>query len=285
MNLTFPEANCLALQSIDPTAWSAAMVPSRVSKKSWQGRVAMVTGAGDGLGRAVALRLAQAGATVVLHGRQVRKLESVYDEIVAAGGAEPALMPLDWAKASETDLEAIAIGLRKDFRRLDALIHCAAFFTRLTGLTNQSLDDMDQHWRVNCSVPLALTRAALPLLRETDNSHVIFTGESHAVAPNAYWGAFALSKAALLRGVDLLALEQLGKSAAPSLNYVIPGPMDSPQRRQSHPADDFAALPKPSAVAHAYLWLMDFGASDPQRRHHVVLPKVQSTRNMTGTSG
>jgi NAD(P)-dependent dehydrogenase (short-subunit alcohol dehydrogenase family) len=165
-------------------------------------------------------------------------------------------MPLDLSRASESELEAVAIGIRKDFRRLDALIHCAAFFTRLTPLVHATLADSDMYFRVNVTAPLALTRACLPLLREADGAQVVFTGETHGMAPKPYWGAFALAKGALATAADLLAAELAQTVGAARINLLVPGPIDSPQRRQSHPADDFAALKKPAQIAPAYLWLL-----------------------------
>jgi NAD(P)-dependent dehydrogenase (short-subunit alcohol dehydrogenase family) len=251
--------------ALEPSTAAESMAAFKhvAAPRSLADRVIMVTGAGDGIGRAVARALAQAGATQ-------RKLEATYDLITAAGDPEPALMPLDWAKAEESDLEAIAIGLRKDFRRLDALIHCAAYFTRLTPLASQTLADMDHHFRVNVTVPVALTRACWPLLRERDHSAVIFTGESHAMAPPPYWGAFAMAKRALVTAADLFAREAIAADREETrFHVVVPGPVDSPQRRQSHPADDFAALPKTTDMARAYLWLIN-----DNRHRYLTAPPV-----------
>lgn len=234
---------------------------------SLAGRVLLVTGAGSGVGRAVAELAASLGATVVLHGRTAKKLEAVYDGIVDRGHVEPALMPLDLAKASEQDLEAVAIGIRKDFGRLDALIHCAVFFTRLTPLAHATLADSDMHFRVNVTAPLALTRACLPLMRETGEAQIVFTGETHGLTPKPLWGVFALAKGALVTAVDMLAAEVTHIDRAARVNLLTPGPIDSPQRRQSHPADDFSVLRKPAEIAPAYLWLVA-GRTDFQVSTH-----------------
>jgi short-subunit dehydrogenase len=215
----------------------------------------------------VATLAASLGATVVLHGRTQKKLEAVYDSIVEQGHVEPAIMPLDLAKATESELEAVAIGVRKDFGRLDGLIHCAAFFTRLTPLEHATLVDSDMHFRVNVTAPLALTRACLPLLRQTGRAQVIFTGETHGLAPKPFWGAFALAKSALATGADMLAAELVHSDPSVCINVLVPGPIDSPQRRQSHPADDFAKLRKPAQIASAYVWLL-LGRTEKQVSAH-----------------
>ena len=100
----------------------------------------LVTGAGRGLGRAVALACAAHGATVALLGRKPEALTETYDAIVAAGGREPAAIPLDLATAGDREFETLAGMLRRDLGRLDALVHCAVHFTPLVPLRDQPLE-------------------------------------------------------------------------------------------------------------------------------------------------
>ena len=220
------------------------------------GRVVLVTGAGRGLGRAVALACAAHGATVALLGRKAERLAETYDAIVAAGGREPAAIPLDLAAAGDADFETLAQMLRRDLGRLDALVHCAVHFTPLTPLRDQSLDQWMTHFRVNVAAPFALTRACLPMLAAAPDGTVILTSETHALQPAAYWGAFAVSKAGLhtLAAIWSDECEQAGK---PRFHVLVPGPVASPQRAQSHPAESRAALATPEQVAHRYLYLMN----------------------------
>ena len=91
-------------------------------------RVALVTGAGQGLGKVAALSFARHGASVILHGRNLTKLESVYDEIVAAGLPLPAILPMDYLKATQIELDAFAQAIRTTFGRLDIVFHGASHF-------------------------------------------------------------------------------------------------------------------------------------------------------------
>jgi NAD(P)-dependent dehydrogenase (short-subunit alcohol dehydrogenase family) len=218
-------------------------------------RVVLITGAGRGLGRAVALACAGHGATVALLGRKADRLAETYDAIVAAGGKEPAAIPLDLATAGDPEFETLAQLLRRDLGRLDALVHCAVHFTPLTPLRDQSLEQWMTHFRVNVAAPFALTRACLPLLANASDGTILFTSETHALAPAAYWGAFAVTKAGLgtLAAIWADECEHAGK---PRFHVVVPGPVATPQRAQSHPGEDRSALPTPETVANAYLRLL-----------------------------
>ncbi len=238
------------------------MTQSRTLGADWtaganllQERVVLVTGAGRGLGRAVALACASHGATVALLGRNPKALADTYDAIAAAGGRDPAAIPLDLASAGDREFETLAAMLRRDLGRLDAIVHCAVHFTPLTPLRDQSLEQWMAHLRVNLAAPFALTRACLRLLTEAPDGAAIFTAETHAFAPAAYWGAFAVSKSGLgtLGAIWSDECEQAGK---PRFHVVVPGPVATPQRAQSHPAENRAALPSPETIARAYLRLL-----------------------------
>jgi NAD(P)-dependent dehydrogenase (short-subunit alcohol dehydrogenase family) len=219
------------------------------------GRVILVTGAGQGLGRAVAMACAAHGATVALLGRKQEKLAQAYDAIAAAGHPEPAIVPLDLSAAGDAEFEALANLVRRDLRRLDGIAHCASHFVPLGPLGNQTLEQWTTLWRVNLAAPFALTRACLPLLAAAPDSAVVFTSETHALEPRAYWGGFAVAKTGLstLAAVWADELERAGK---PRMHVLVPGPIASPQRARSHPGEHRAALRTPEAAAAAYVFLL-----------------------------
>jgi NAD(P)-dependent dehydrogenase (short-subunit alcohol dehydrogenase family) len=219
------------------------------------GRVILVTGAGQGLGRAVALACARHGATVALLGRKQEKLEQAYDAIVAEGLAMPAIIPLDLAAAGTAEFEQVANLIRRDLGTLDGIAHCASHFVPLGPLANQTLEQWTTLWQVNLAAPFALTRACLPLLAAAGDSSVVFAGETHGAHPKAYWGGFAVAKSGLatLAAVWADELEHAGK---PRMNVLIPGPIASPQRFQSHPGEDRASLRTPEAAAASFLYLL-----------------------------
>jgi len=218
-------------------------------------RVILVTGAGQGVGRTAALTFAAHGATVILHGRKIPKLEAVYDEIEAASHAKPAIFPLDLEKASDNDYEAFAHAIEREFGRLDGILHNAAQGQRLSPLDNQSLDLWLQLLRVNLAAPFALTRACFPLLKLSPDASVVFTGESHGHTPAAYWGGFAVAKSGVETLVKIWSDEW---EMYPQLrvNALIPGPVKSPQRTMTHPGETKDTLPSPEDLMPNYLYLM-----------------------------
>jgi NAD(P)-dependent dehydrogenase (short-subunit alcohol dehydrogenase family) len=218
-------------------------------------RAVLVTGAGQGLGRAVALACAAHGATVALLGRRQEKLEATYDAIVAAGGAQPAIVPLDLAKAAAPDFDQLAQLLRHALGRLDGIAHCATHFVPLRPLADQGIESWLEMLRVNVAAPAAITRACLPLLAQAPDSSVVFTGETHGVHPRAFWGAFAVSKAALTPLAAIWA-DELERAGHPRVNVLVPGPIATPQRARSHPGEDRSSLRTAESAATSYLYLL-----------------------------
>ena len=218
-------------------------------------RVVLITGATGGLGRPLALACAAAGATVVLHARVVRKLEALYDEITDAGHPEPVILPLDLAKAEAADFANIGSALNAQLRRLDALVHTAALLGSLSPIEHQSFDAWLALLRVNVAAPMGMTRALLPLLSQSPDASVVFTLDSRGEDPRAYWGGYAVTKAAIAALARELA-DEWEKRENLRVNAVVPGPIRSPLRGQTHPAEDMTRLPTPDLLVPLYLHLI-----------------------------
>ena len=129
------------------------------SESALGGRVVLVTGANGGLGRACALSCARAGASLVLAGRKVSALEGVYDEIERAGGASPAIYPINLEGAAPQDYAAMVEAIRIQCGRLDALVHAAAHFDGLRPLAQTQPIDWLKHHQVGLNAPFLLTQA------------------------------------------------------------------------------------------------------------------------------
>lgn len=217
--------------------------------------VIVVTGAGQGLGRMAALQYAAHGAVVILLGRKVSKLEEVYDDIVGADYLQPAIFPLDLEKATDAEFEAMALGIKKQYGRLDGILHSASTVPLLTPLANQTLDQWITSLRVNLAAPFALTKACLPLLKHAPNGSVVFTSETHGHHPAAYWGGFAVAKAGL-ETLTKIWSEECEIFPNLRMNTFIPGPIASPQRAATHPGEMRSSLRAADSLAAYYLFLM-----------------------------
>ncbi|MFW6345805.1 MAG: YciK family oxidoreductase, partial [Halomonas sp.] len=218
-------------------------------------RVILVTGAGDGIGRAAALAFASHGATVILLGRTIAKLEAVYDEIEAAGGPQPAIFPLNFEGATLKDYHDMAETLDREFGRLDGILHNAGLLGRIMPFEQYNPELWEQVMQVNINGPTWMTQALLPLLKSSPDASVIFTSSSVGRRGRAYWGAYSVSKFATEGFMELLAdeLEHLGTLRVNSLN---PGATRTKMRRTAYPGEDPETLLTPEEIMPTYLWLM-----------------------------
>ena len=230
--------------------------PDSPATASLGDRVVLITGASGGLGRALSLACARCGATVVVHGRVVRKLEALYDEIVAAGGPEPIILPLDLAAAKAEDFANVASALQQQTKRLDSLVHTAVMLGSLGPIEHQAFDAWLATLRVDLLAPFGLTRALVPLLRAAPDASVVFTLDTRGQEPRAYWGGYAVAKAGLSALLAILA-DEWDDEVNLRVNGVVPGPMRSPLRAQTHPGGDVMKLPPPEALVPLYLYLLD----------------------------
>ncbi|MBK67566.1 MAG: NAD(P)-dependent oxidoreductase [Nitrosomonadaceae bacterium] len=227
----------------------------RPDKNFLKDRVILVTGAGQGIGRVAALEYAAYGATVILHGRKIDKLESVYDEIESKGGAKAVIFPFDLEKVNGKDFEVIVQAIRSQLGRLDGILHNAAFIPNLTPLENQTFEQWLTILRINLVAPISLTRACLPLLKASPDACVIMTSDIHGHFPTAYWGGFAVAKAGIEALVKIQAQEwEIYKNLR--INVLIPGTAHTPQRTKTHPGEIKKNLIHPKELMSAYLYLM-----------------------------
>ena len=218
-------------------------------------RVVLVTGASRGIGRAVALACARHGASVVLNGRDIDLLGALYDEIMANQWPEPATLPLDLGTASGREYVHAAKLIETQMGRLDGIAHCASHLEKLSPLETQTIDEWQRMLRINLIAPFAINQACARLLRQAPDASVVFTSESHASSPAAFWGGYAVSKA----GLETLAQIQADEWSAEDqlrINTVIPGPVNSPLRTKTHPGAVADALPSPEALTPLYLYLL-----------------------------
>ena len=234
---------------------------------SLAGRVILITGASGGLGRALALECARAGATVALCGRNGAKLDRVYDEIVAAGGPQPAIAKFDLATATAVDYDALASTIERDFGRLDGLVHAAAMLGDRTPLEQYDVPTWCKVLHVNLTVPFILTQVLLPSLRKSADAAMIFVSSGVVTHPRPFWGAYAVSKSGLEATRELWSQELEGERNV-RVYGVDPGKMRTPMRAAAYPGEDPKTVPAPADVCGAFLYLLSEAGRDAADGHY-----------------
>lgn len=219
------------------------------------GRTILVTGAGDGIGRAAALAYAAHGATVILSGRTVAKLEDTYDAIETAGGRQPAIFPLDLASAGEAEMAQLAEAIGSEFGHLDGLLHNAGILGERRPIASATWKAWHEVLQVNVNSQFLLTRALLPLLEASARASIIFTSSGVGRTGRAYWGAYAVSKFATEGLMQVLA-DELENTSDIRVNSLNPGATNTAMRRAAYPGEVPTDNPSPEAIMPAYLYLM-----------------------------
>ncbi|HEY7752764.1 MAG TPA: YciK family oxidoreductase [Steroidobacteraceae bacterium] len=221
---------------------------------SHAGRVIVVTGAGDGIGQALALALARQGATVGLLGRTPRKLERTYDRIVAGGGPTPALLPFNLETAAAPEYDALREALEREFGQLDGLAHVAGILGALSPIEHYDVPTWCRVLHVNLTAAFILTRTLLPLLKRSADASIVFTSSNLAQEGRAYWGAYCASKWGVEGLMQVLAHESEGTRIR--VNSVNPGHVRTAMRREAYPAEDPAQHPEPAQVVGPFVYLL-----------------------------
>lgn len=219
-------------------------------------KIILITGAGDGIGKAVSLDCARRGATVILLGKTIQKLEHVYDEIVAAGGAEPAIYPMDLAGATAHDYDDLHDNIEKEFGRLDALLNNAGWLGASTPMEMFDTELWYRVMQVNLNAPFLLTKACIPLIKKSTREHastgaIVFTADAKT---SAYWGAYGVAKSGMQALMSILADEL--ESQHIMVNAFDPGPVRTSFRTRAYPAEDASAMNRPEDVSAPFVYLI-----------------------------
>ena len=218
-------------------------------------KVILVTGAGDGIGRAAALSYAALGATVILLGKTVVKLEATYDAIVAAGHPQPAIYPMDLLGANPDHHQEMADTIAAQFGRLDGILHNASILGTLSPIANQNIEEWYRVQQVNINAVFLMTRACLPLLMKAKSASVIFTSSGVGRQGRAYWGAYSVSKFATEAFMQILA-DELETNTNVRSNCINPGATRTKMRAKAYPGEDSQTLPTPEDIMPLYVYLM-----------------------------
>jgi NAD(P)-dependent dehydrogenase (short-subunit alcohol dehydrogenase family) len=234
--------------SIDPRTYT---YPEDVLRD----RIILITGASDGIGKALAIKAARLGTQVILHGRNTAKLEKVYDEIIEIDGVvRPSIAVLDLASANAEGYTALATGIEDEFGRLDGLVHNAAIIGDRFSIEQYDAVTWQRVMHVNVTAGFALTQVMLPLMQRSEDPSVIFTSSSVGRVGRAFWGAYAASKFAI-EGMSQVLADEHRHSQLRS-NCINPGATRTDMRLAAFPGEDRDILKTPEEVLAPYIYLL-----------------------------
>ena len=215
-------------------------------QKRLDGRIALITGASRGIGRAVAKRFALEGAHPILIARTQAALEELDDEIRSACGVEATLVPMDLKDYAAID--KIGAALYERFGKLDVMVAYAGLLGVLTPMHQIDPKVWDEVMSVNLTACWRLTRSMDPLLRASDSGRAIYVTSTVGQQPRAFWGSYAVSKAAL----DMMAKVYAEETQKTNIrvNILNPGPTRTGMRASAMPGEDPQTLKTADSIAH-----------------------------------
>jgi NAD(P)-dependent dehydrogenase (short-subunit alcohol dehydrogenase family) len=219
------------------------------------GKTILITGAGDGIGKAAAISFSRHGANVILTGRTQSKLEQVYDEIEKECPRQAIIHPLDLLSANENDYQVLAESLQEQYPCLDGLLHNAALLGPRSPIEHYPEKDWQDLIQVNVNGAFLLTKALLPALTKSTSGRLVFTASSVGRSGRAYWGAYSVTKFAIEGLMQVLA-DELKNTTSIRVNSLNPGGTRTQMRRAAYPAEDPATKPTPESLMPVYLYMM-----------------------------
>ncbi|RTR34195.1 YciK family oxidoreductase [Shewanella atlantica] len=230
------------------------MLEYQAAKDLLINKTILVTGAGDGIGRAAAISFAEHGATVILLGKTVKKLEAVYDEIEQAGYPKPAIVPLDLKGATEQNYLDMAQTIEEQFGHLDGLLHNASMLGVLGPFEHINMDSVNEVMQVNVIAEIMMTKALLPVMKKAPQASLVFTSSGVGRQGRAFWGEYAISKFATEGMMQSIAHEYDGSNLR--VNSINPGATRTAMRANAYPAENPQTLKTAEEIMATYLYLM-----------------------------
>ena len=225
-----------------------------IKENSLANKTILVTGAGAGIGKEAALTYAKLGATVILLGKTVSKLESVYDEIVALDLAEPAIIPLDLKGATKQNYLDMSATIANQFGKLDGALLNASMLGELTPFTQIHEQIFNDVMKVNVNAQFLLAQALIPSLQMAENASLVFTSSSVGSQGRAFWGPYSISKFATEGMMQVIADEY--ESSNLRTNAINPGATKTNMRASAYPAEDKDKLATAADIMPLYVYLM-----------------------------
>ena len=227
---------------------------------SLNNKVILVTGAGDGIGKAAAITYANHGAEVILLGRTVAKLEQAYDAIIANGGKEPGIIPLDMRGATPKNYQDMGQMIVDQYGRLDGILHNASILGHLSPFTQIKPEEFQDVMQVNVTAQFSMTQGVFAALQAAPSASIVFTTSGVGRLGRAFWGTYSISKFATEGMMQVLADEL--KNSSIRVNCINPGATRTAMRGKAYPAEDPMSLNTPQDIMPTYVYLMSDASGD-----------------------
>lgn len=223
-----------------------------IKENCLQDQIIMITGASDGIGRTLALHAAKAGATTILLGKSLKKLESLFDEISQLGYPEPALHPINFLNTEPEAIYDLVSHVKNMFGRLNGLVHNASDYGQLTPIEHLPPNKWQNVLQVNLNIPYLLTHAFLPLMKESAPANILFTLADEAFVGKAYWSAYSASKFGLY-GLAQALYQECETNTGVRVNCINPKAVRTASRMKAYPGMDPERFQTAESIMPYYL--------------------------------
>lgn len=243
-------------------------------------QVILITGTTRGIGRALALAAAKEGAHVILLGKDLKKLEAVYDDIMAQGSAEPAIYPINLLHMDPEQAQELVQSIQSMFGRLDALVHNAGISGPITPLEHLAPHKWQEVLHLNLHIPYLLTHSLLPLLKQTPYSSILFTAANESFNGKAYWSAYSASKFGIL-GLAQSLHQELEDNTTIRVNSINPGIVRTAMRVNAYPGIDPLTFSAPEEIVSYYLEVLSEKSRHIRGQHISIAERVNKEAVMS----
>ena len=225
------------------------------SNKNLKDKIVLITGAGDGMGKAAAIEYASQGASLILLGKNVKNLEKTHDIITGSNAPKPMISLMDLSKADGNDYQELSDNLMNKYGHLDGLLLNAAILGDRSPISQYDISTWVNTIHVNLTSQFILTKSLLPSLEKSTSASVIFTSSGVGKIGKAFWGAYSVSKFGV-EGLCQILSDEYQNDKTIRFNCINPGAIQTKMRKSAYPLEDPQKLLTPEDVLDKYVWLM-----------------------------
>ena len=225
------------------------------SNQNLKDKIILITGAGDGMGKAAAIEYASQGASVILLGRDIKNLEKTHEIIISSNAPSPIISLMDLSKADGNDYQELADNLINKYGRLDGLLLNAAILGDRSPISQYDVSTWVNTIHVNLTSQFILTKSLLPSLEKSKSASVIFTTSGVGKIGKAFWGAYSVSNFGV-EGLCQILTDEYQNDKTIRFNCINPGAIQTKMRKSAYPLEDPKKLLTPEDILDKYVWLM-----------------------------